>query len=156
MVEKKKNQWDGKSRGGKAGYSFFILIIRTFGIGCAYCFLAFIVVYFIPFAPKATRAIWRYNRKIRKLGIFRSVTELYCHYYLFGQTIIDKVAMKGGLAGKYEYRFDNIERFLELLDSGKGLIMIGAHVGCWEAGAGFSENTGRKSTSLCSTPSMTR
>ena len=91
MASSSEKQWSGKSRGGKFGYQFFAYTIRLLGIRCAYCFLAFIVIYFIPFAPKATRAIWSYNRQRRRLGILASVKELYCHYYVFGQTLVDKI-----------------------------------------------------------------
>lgn len=144
MAKKHNENWNGKSRGGRFGYQFFIYTIRLLGIRCAYCFLALIVIYFIPFAPKATKFIWRYNRQKRGLGILASVKELYCHYYVFGQTLIDKIAMRGGLSKKYHYEFDNYSRFLEILNSGQGVIMIGAHIGCWEAGAGFFGNYGKK------------
>ena len=143
MPKRTEKQWDGKSRGGRFGYQFFVYTIRLLGIRCAYCFLAFIVIYFIPFAPKATKAIWKYNRQIRGLGVWASIKELYCHYYVFGQTLIDRVAMKGGLADKYRYAFDNYDRFLEILNSGQGVVMIGAHIGCWEAGAGFFGSYGK-------------
>ncbi len=144
MAEKHKEDWNGKSRGGRFGYQFFVYTIRLLGIRCAYCFLAFIVLYFIPFAPKATKSIWRYNRQKRGLGILASLKELYCHYYVFGQTLIDKVAMRGGLAKKYRYEFDNYSRFLEILNGNQGVVMIGAHIGCWEAGAGFFGKYGKK------------
>lgn len=144
MAKNPDKQWSGKSRGGRFGYQFFVYTIRLLGVRCAYCFLAFIVIYFIPFAPKATRAIWRYNRQQRGLGVFASIKELYCHYYLFGQTLIDKIAMRGGLAERYRYEFDNYTRFLEILNSGQGVVMIGAHIGCWEAGAGFFGTYGKK------------
>lgn len=144
MANSPDKQWSGKSRGGRFGYQFFVYTIRLLGVRCAYCFLAFIVIYFIPFAPKATKAIWRYNRQRRGLGILASIKELYCHYYVFGQTLIDKVAMRGGLADHYHYEFDNYDRFLEILNSGQGVVMIGAHIGCWEAGAGFFGTYGKK------------
>lgn len=143
-MNKTEKQWNGKSRGGRFGYQFFVYTIRLFGLRCAYIFLAFIVIYFIPFAPKATRAIWRYNRQKRRLGVLASVKELYCHYYVFGQTLIDKMAMRGGLNEKYRYEFDNYTRFLEILNSGEGVVMMGAHIGCWEAGAGFFGTYGKK------------
>lgn len=144
MASSPTKQWSGKSRGGKFGYQFFVYTIRLLGIRCAYFFLAFIAAYFIPFAPKATRAIWSYNRERRKLGVVASIKELYCHYYVFGQTLIDKLAMKAGLASRYNYKFDNYEHFLEILNSGEGVVMIGAHVGCWEAGAGFFGTYGKR------------
>ena len=45
--------WKGKTRGGTFGYMFFIYMIRCLGITAAYGFLALVVLYFIPFAPKA-------------------------------------------------------------------------------------------------------
>ena len=143
-MSSKAKQWSGKSRGGRFGYQFFVYTIRLLGIRCAYCFLALIVVYFIPFAPKATKAIWQYNRQRRHLGILQSLKELYCHYFVFGQTLIDKIAMKGGMSDRYRYEFDNYERFLEILNSGEGVVMIGAHIGCWESGAGFFGTYGKK------------
>ena len=53
-----KKDWDARSRGGAFGHRFFVFLIRKTGIRFAYLFLALVVVYFIPFAPKATRAIW--------------------------------------------------------------------------------------------------
>lgn len=144
MADNVDTNWSGKSRGGKRGYQFFISVIRHLGVRCAYVFLALIVVYFIPFAPKATKAIWLYNRKIRGKGIFSALKELYCHYYVFGQTLIDKIAMQAGLSSYYRYQFDNYDRFLDVLNKGTGVVMIGAHVGCWEAGATFFGVYGRK------------
>lgn len=144
MANNTDKQWNGKSRGGRFGYQFFVYTIRLLGVRCAYWFLAFIVIYFIPFAPKATKTIWKYNRQRRGLGVLASIKELYCLYYVFGQTLIDKIAMRGGLASKYQYEFDNYTRFLEILNSGQGVVMIGAHIGCWEAGAGFFGKYGKK------------
>ena len=138
-------QWDGKSRGGRWGYQFFVSVIRLFGVRVAYCILALIVIYFIPFSPKATRAIWYYDRHRRGLGVWRSLMELYAHYYVFGQVLIDKIAMKGGLGHHYRFKFDETyDRFLALLNGDQGVVMIGAHVGCWEAGADFFGEYGKK------------
>ena len=137
MAKSEKREWSGKSRGGRFGYQFFVFTIRLLGIRCAYFFLAFIVIYFIPFAPSATKAIWRYNRQRRGLGVLASIKELYCHYFLFGQTLIDKIALKSGLADRYHYVLDNYDHCMEVISSGQGAVMIGAHVGCWVAGTGF-------------------
>lgn len=49
--------WKGKTRGGVSGYLFFIYLIRYCGVKAAYGFLSLIVLYFIPFAPKALSLI---------------------------------------------------------------------------------------------------
>ena len=144
MASSSRMKWSGKSRGGKFGYNFFIYITKIFGIRSAYCFLALVVVYFIPFAPKATRAIWKYNRKIHGYGVLRSCWELYMHYYVFGQTLIDKMAIRSGMADRYRFEFDNYKRFLEIIDGGQGVVLVGAHVGCWEAGSVFFGKYGKK------------
>lgn len=142
--EQQQRAWSGQSRGGSFGYLFFVYTIRLLGVRAAYVVLAFVAIYFIPFAPKATVAIWDYNRRRRCLGVMRSVWELYMHYYTFGQTLIDRVALRSGLQARYRFSFENFERFTELLNSGSGVVMIGAHVGLWDAGAGFFGQHGKR------------
>ena len=144
MPNQVERKWSGKSRGGRFGYLFFVYTIKFLGIRTAYCFLAFIAIHFIPFAPTATRAIWSYYRKQFHYGLFKSCWNLYLHYYRFGQTLIDKVAIKSGLAHKYHFEFDNYERFLDIINTSHGVVMIGAHVGCWEAGSVFFGRYGKK------------
>lgn len=139
-----EKKWSGKSRGGRFGYLFFVHTIRLLGVRGAYALLALVAVYFIPFAPKATVAIWRYNRERRKLGLWRSMWEVYAHYYVFGQTLIDRIALRAGLRDRYHFLFDNYERFLEIINAESGTVLVGAHVGCWEAGAGFFGTYGKK------------
>lgn len=137
-------RWSGRSRGGGFGYSFFIFLMRVFGIRAAYAFLSLVVVYFIPFAPRATRAVWFYNRRILRYGVLRSAVKLYAHYYALGQTIIDRVAIGSGMADRYKFEFENYDAFLRLLDGGRGAVIIGAHVGCWGTGAGFFGDYARR------------
>ncbi|MDR1203338.1 MAG: acyltransferase [Tannerellaceae bacterium] len=145
MNQNKQGDWKGHTRGGTFGYGFFILLIRLLGIKVAYAFLCLVVVYFIPFAPKATCATWRYARNILHYGYFRSVGFLFLNYYRLGQTLIDKVAI--GLGQVHSYHFDfgeNYEDFLDILNGQQGVILIGAHVGNWEIGAPFFNDYGKK------------
>jgi predicted LPLAT superfamily acyltransferase len=137
--------WQGKSRGGSFGYRFFICLIRRWGIRFAYFFLIFVVIHFIPFAPLATKSNWKYFHKIQGFGFFKTIRMLYLNYYRFGQTLIDKLAVRSGLHEKYQYEFENYDIFLDKLDhSSKGLILIGAHVGNWEIGGNFFGNYAKK------------
>ncbi len=136
MKNKETRQWSGRSRGGSLGHNAYITVIRYFGVHTAYILLSLIVVYFIPFAPKATRAIWIYNRKILKYNIISSLFHIYLHYFRFGQTLIDKVAINQGLSDKFKFIFDEYSDFIKVLDAG-GVMIIGAHVGSWEIGSKF-------------------
>ncbi|MDR2815182.1 MAG: acyltransferase [Proteiniphilum sp.] len=138
-------EWSGKTRGGSFGYRFFIVLIDRLGVRFAYVFLAFVVIYFIPFAPKATVASWWYARNILKKSRFRSSVFLFANYYRFGQTLIDKVAVSAGKKDRYEFVFDeSYPRFLEMLNQENGAIMVSAHVGNWEIGAPFFDKYGKK------------
>lgn len=144
MASEDRKGWNGKSRGGGFGYAFFVFLIRYCGLRSAYAFLAFVVIYFIPCAPKATAAIWDYYRRRRHLGRWRSVGQLYVHYYRFGQTLIDKIAIGAGMSDRFDFRFDNYEEFLQILQRDSGVVMLSAHVGSWEAGAHFFGDYGRR------------
>ena len=137
MVDNKEKQWKGSSRGGSLGHLFFVFTIKYLGIRAAYGLLCLVVVYFVPFAPKATAAVWYFHRKILKKSVISSAFAILKHYYVFGQTIIDKVAILNGLKDRYKFEFENYSTFLEILNSNTGVVMIGAHVGCWEMGAPF-------------------
>ena len=137
-------QWRGKSRGGAFGYNFFIWLIKSFGISVAYAFLCLVVLYFIPFSPKSTRSIWYYSRNILFYGPISSALFLVRSYYRFGQVLIDKTAISIGLKERYNFRFDNYEEFLNILNSGDGVVIMSAHIGNWESGAPFFDDYGKK------------
>lgn len=103
--------WKGKTRGGIFGYMFFIYMIRCLGITAAYGFLALVVLYFIPFAPKATGNTWSYARNRLKYGRLKSVALLLKNYYRLGQILIDKVAIGNGMTGKYHSSLRTIRHF---------------------------------------------
>lgn len=144
MVENKPSDWKGKTRGGAFGYLFFIRLIKWLGIKPAYVFLCFVVIYFIPFAPKPTASTWRYCRKILKYGRWKSVRMLWLNYYRLGQVLIDKVAIGNGMVSKYHFEFDNYSRFLSVLNRQGGVVVLGAHVGNWEIGAPFFDDYGKR------------
>lgn len=137
-------QWKGKSRGGVLGYLIFIKLIRFFGVRAAYLLLIFVVFYFVPFSPRSTKSLWSFYRKRLGFNRFRSMVAIPKHYYRFGQTLIDKVAINNGRESDYKFSFENFSQFEELLKKGEGLILIGAHVGSWEMGSLFFKEYGKR------------
>jgi len=122
--------WKGKTRGGLLGYQIFIFILKKLGLTAAYVLLRFVCAYFILFAPLATKNIYRYFRKIRHYGRVKSALSVYKSFYVFGQTLIDKIAIASGMQDKFTYTFDGVEHLEKLKDSGG--IIISAHLGNWE------------------------
>lgn len=144
MKQTERLAWRGKSRGGSWGLLCFILTIKYLGTRAAYLLLLFVVPYFFLFSPKSTSAVWDYSRRVLKCGRLRSFFRIFLHYYRFGQTLIDKIAINGGLKSRYWYDFENYDEFLDILNAKQGVVMIGAHIGNWEIGAPFFCDYGRR------------
>ena len=130
-------EWEGKSKGTVSGYKIFIFLIKHVGISVAYFLLIFVAFYYVLFAPKQTAAIFRYFRQRRKQGFLQSIVNAYRNYFVFGQTLIDKIAITAGLEHKYTYEFDGIENIRQLAKDNSAGILISAHVGNFEVSQYF-------------------
>ncbi|HUH46604.1 MAG TPA: hypothetical protein VLZ54_05575, partial [Arenibacter sp.] len=79
-------------------------------------------------------------------GPLKSIVSIYKNYYVFGQTILDKVAISSGLRDKFTYNFDGIHHLKQTLADNKGGILISAHLGNFEIAEFFLDeldsNTG--------------
>ncbi len=133
-------QWDGKSKGTLLGYKIFIFLIKKFGVRSAYGLLYFVAAYYFLFYPKKFQHLYYYLNKRQGYSTWKSFWKVYCTYYVFGQTLIDKVAISAGLRDQFTYEFDGIEILKESLAKKQGGILISAHVGNFEiADRFFSE-----------------
>src|SRR5690606_5464956 len=65
-------------------------------------------------------------------GSLKSIVSIYKNYYVFGQTILDKVAISSGSRNKFTYHFDGIDYLRQTLADNKGGILISAHLGNFE------------------------
>ncbi len=122
--------WKGKTRGGLLGYKIFIFILKNLGLTPAYFVLRFVAAYFVIFAPSSTKSIFNYFRKIKHYGALKAFASVYQCYYVFGQTILDKVAIASGMKDKFSYTSDGIENIEELKNTGG--VIISAHLGNWD------------------------
>ncbi len=124
--------WQGKSKGNKAGYQFFVWILKNFGVLPAYFLLRFVVLYFFLFSFKSSQSIYCLYRN--KLGYSKiaSILNLYKNYYLLGQGIIDKVVVMSGINNKFTYNFDGEENLREIVSMQGGGILLSSHIGNWD------------------------
>jgi len=125
-------QWQGRSKGTRTGYSIFIYILKRWGVSPAYFLLRFVSFYYFLFSWKTSRAIWYYLRKRLEFGFFKSIGHLIRNYYLFGQTIIDRIVLMSGVPNKFTFNFDGEEHLHHIASHGKGGLLLSAHVGNWE------------------------
>lgn len=127
-----KNKWEGKTRGGLSGHKIFVFILNTFGLRVAYFFLRFVAFYFFVFA-KSSRTCLKYFREIHHYRGLKPYIATYQNYFIFGQVLLDKVAMLSGVKTNFTIEHEGQgENLLNLKNSGKGSILLSAHIGNWE------------------------
>jgi predicted LPLAT superfamily acyltransferase len=124
--------WQGKTRGGIAGYKIFIGVLKFFGLSFAYLLLRFVALYFLFFSPKSFKNIYRFYRIRRGYGIFRSFIFVYRNYYAFGQVLLDKIATLAGFNAKFTFDFEGEEHLRKMVEEKTGGILISAHIGNFE------------------------
>jgi predicted LPLAT superfamily acyltransferase len=130
-------EWQGKSRGTKLGYRIFIAVSRTFGLKPAYFLLRIVSLYYFLFLGKATARIYEYFRVRHGFGKWKSWISVYRNYYVFGQTLLDKMVVMAGIKSQFTYHFDGEENLSAIVAQNRGGMLISGHVGNWEIAGHF-------------------
>jgi predicted LPLAT superfamily acyltransferase len=104
--------------------------------------LHLIAVYFLLFAPSSRRASRDYLR--RALGRTPSWRDLYQHFFTFAATIHDRLYLVNRRFDLFDLDVHGEETLQQLLASGQGLFLMGAHLGSFEV----IRALGRKHTDL--------
>ena len=94
---------------------FFIYMIRCLGITAAYGFPGIGRPLLHTFRTESNGQYLGYARNRLKYGRLKSVALLLKNYYRLGQILIDKVAIGNGMTGKYHFKFENYQAFLDVL-----------------------------------------
>jgi predicted LPLAT superfamily acyltransferase len=89
--------------------------------------LRFVALYFLFFTKK--RYIYFYFNTIHNYPFWKSILAIYRNYYVFGQTLLDKIALLAGFGAKFTFDFDGEEYLAEMKSGG---IIVSAHAGNWE------------------------
>lgn len=124
--------WKGKTRGGLTGYKIFVTVLKYSGLPAAYFLLRFVAFYFFLFNPKSFSIIFRFYRQKFGYGFFRSVKYVYRNYYIFGQVLLDKIALMAGFNAKFNFTFEGEEYLRKMVSDGTGGLLISAHIGNFE------------------------
>lgn len=125
--------WQGKSRGTPLGYRIFVFISRFLGVRSAYFILIFVSFYFFLFSYASSKAIFRYFRYRHHQNLFSSLISIYRSYYVFGQTLLDKMVVMSEINNPFTFEFDGEENLMKMVEMGKGGILLSAHAGNWDA-----------------------
>jgi predicted LPLAT superfamily acyltransferase len=133
----KQNQWEGQSKGKVLGYKFFVFFLNTFGLSPTYFILRFVSFYYFLFS-KQNKHIREF---LKRLGYSntKAFFAVYKNNFVFGQTILDKMATMIGAKVDFKVERTNGAVLDEIAKLGKGGILVSAHTGNWEiAGQGLN------------------
>jgi predicted LPLAT superfamily acyltransferase len=92
--------------------------------------LHLITAYYLLFAPTSRRASGIFLR--RALGRPAHWRELYRHFFTFAATIHDRVYLLNRRFDLFDFEVHGEDTLRNLIDEGKGLFLVGAHLGSFE------------------------
>jgi predicted LPLAT superfamily acyltransferase len=127
-------QWTSRSIGSNFQHNFFYLLIGYGGRQAAYCFLTVVVLFYVLFKPSVRKkADYYLVRRFKRKHFFERLADSYLIYLNLGKALIDRAVI--GILGeeKIAMEFKGREVLLALLNEGHGLLLMTAHVGCWQA-----------------------
>jgi len=125
-------QWQGKSKGPKLGYRIFISILRKWGVMPAYSLLCVITFWYFLFSFRSNGIMYRFFRQKLGFGQWKSIRWIYRNYYLFGQTIIDRIVVMSNIPNRFTFNFDGEEYLHQMVGMQRGGLLLSAHIGNWE------------------------
>ncbi|MGM0672748.1 lipid A biosynthesis acyltransferase [Thioalkalivibrio sp.] len=120
-----------KERGSPLALRIILWVALNLGRRASRPLLYPITAYFLLFAPQSRRHSRNYLRRV--LAREPRLTDVARHLHSFAAVILDRVFLLAGKDACLDIRVHNREIFLEHVDSGHGAILLGAHLGSFEA-----------------------
>lgn len=133
-------EWKGTAKGTLLGYRIFVFSIRNIGLWFSYTLLLFVAFYYFLTSWKSSKYIYRYFRERLHFSFVKAFFGIYRSYFVFGQTLIDRIMIASGKRHRFTYEFDGIENIIKKQEEGNGAILISAHLGNFEVSEYFFDD----------------
>ncbi|HLK30150.1 MAG TPA: hypothetical protein VKT28_16330 [Puia sp.] len=124
--------WQGKSKASPLGYRIFVSILKNFGVAPAYLLLRFVAFYYFLTSYKSSKEIFSLYHSRLGFSKISSLFKVYRNYFMFGQSLIDRVVVMAEIPNKFTFNFDGEENLHEMVAQKNGGMLLSAHTGNWE------------------------
>lgn len=127
-----RREWTSRSIGASWQHQSFYLMIRLGGRRAAYALL-YIVVFYYVLLPSVRRKCNHYlGRRFPQAGAWSRFKNSYRMTLDLGKVLVDRALV--GILGpeKVKVELHGKQELLDLIAEDKGLILVNAHVGCWQ------------------------
>lgn len=140
----KQLHWSAKEeKGTPLGLNILVASYKFFGRGFFKLLLHPVIAYFAFSSGEAKAASLDYQKRLQKLtGKNDKIgwKQAYSHFYQFGLAAIDKIGSWTGEIQEEHVTIHNDQVNSEILESGKGAIFIGSHLGNLELSRAIGQN----------------
>ncbi|MDT8423976.1 MAG: lysophospholipid acyltransferase family protein [Desulfuromonadales bacterium] len=128
----KRQKWTSRSIGASWQHQSFYLLIRLGGRRAAYLLLYLVVFYYVLLPAVRRKCYYYLERRFPQAGVWGRFKNSYLMTLDLGKVLVDRALV--GILGADEITVElhGKEELLELLAERKGLILVNAHVGCWQ------------------------
>jgi predicted LPLAT superfamily acyltransferase len=121
--------WNGVTGGGAFGQMAMRALFSVVNVRVGYCVLVVVVPFYMLFARRGFRAIYRYFRRRHGFRALKAFCMTYRNHFLFGQMILDRFAVYAGQRKGFRFENPDKELFLEMMRREGGCIIAASHVG---------------------------
>ncbi len=136
LVPEQKSWLEVAEKGSVLGIKFFVWMVTFCGRRAAHGFLALVIFYYAMFHRGMRRASQKY---LAKLGRPNRFFDAYRHSLRFGQCIVDRVFFVRGKTDVFQVDRTGHEHLRRLHEQKRGAILLGAHLGSFQAMRAFAE-----------------
>jgi len=131
VIEAQRPEWlRRKERGSTSVIRLMVGIALGLGRPVARLILPAICAYFVLFSIESRRASAQYLA--RALGRRSTLLDVFRHYHTFASCVLDRVFFLKNRTDEFDLRIHGEEIMTDILASGSGCILLGAHMGSFE------------------------